>query len=340
MKKLKLFDKLAFFINSVAAALLLLSYVIPYVAPKNFAFISVLSLAVPILIIINILFFIYWLLKVKKQLLLSLVVLAIGFKYLGSLYKFSSSKDEDNANNISVMSYNVRLFNVYDWLEEENVPAKINAFIEEQEPDVVSFQEYKKNDEVTLKSYKYKFENLTGQDGAIGQVIASKFPIANSGSIEFPNTHNNAIFVDIIKNKDTIRIYNIHLQSLQISADVAKLNTENSEVLVRKTSETFKVQQEQTELFLAHKNKSRYKTIITGDFNNTPYSYVYKQIKMDMNDAFETAGNGFGRTFDFKFFPIRIDFILSDTSFKVNGFKAFEEKYSDHYPIMAKLSLH
>ena len=339
MKKLKLFDKLAFFINSVAAILLLLSYIIPYLAPKNFAFISVLSLAVPILIAINVLFFIYWLLKVKKQLLLSLVVLTIGFKYLGSLYKFSSSKDVNDANNISVMSYNVRLFNVYDWIEEENVPLKINSFLEAQKPDVVSFQEFKKNSEIKLNAYQYKFEKLSGQDGTIGQVIASKFPIVNSGSVEFPDTHNNAIFIDIVKDNDTLRVYNIHLQSLGISADVAKLKTENSEVLVKKTRETFKIQQEQAELFLKHKNQSKYKTIITGDFNNTPYSYVYKEIKGDMNDAFEMAGNGFGRTFDFKFFPIRIDFILSDNSFKVNGFKTFEDKYSDHYPIMAKLSL-
>lgn len=340
VKKLKLFNKLAFLFNSIAAALLLLSYVIPSIAPKSFALISVLSLAVPILIIINILFFIYWLLKVKKQLLLSLVVLTIGYKYLGSMYKFSSSLDVDDENNISVMSYNVRLFNVYDWLSEDNVPAKINAFIEAQQPDIVSFQEYKKNSEVPLDSYPYKYEQLSDQDGEIGQVIASKFPIVNSGSIEFPNTHNNAIFIDVVNKKDTLRIYNIHLQSLRISADVAKLKTENSDIIVKKTSETFKIQQEQAELFLKHRSTSSYKTIITGDFNNTAYSYVYKEIKGVMNDGFEMAGNGFGRTFDFKFFPIRIDFIFSDNDFKVNGFKTFEEKYSDHYPIMATLSLH
>lgn len=340
MQKLKLFDKLAFFINSIAAALLLLSYIIPHVAPKNFAFISVLSLAVPILIILNVLFFVYWLLKVRKQLLLSLIVLAFGFKYLGSLYKFSSSKDVDDANNMSIMSYNVRLFNLYNWLDEANVPSKINTFVEQQNPDVISFQEFKTNPNIVLDAYAYKFEKLSAQDGTIGQVIASKFPIVNSGSIEFPETHNNAIYVDIVKDTDTLRVYNIHLESLRISADVARLKAEDSEALVKKTSETFKIQQTQAELFLAHKNQSGYKTIITGDFNNTPYSYVYKQIKGDMNDAFVMAGNGFGRTFDFKFFPIRIDFILSDASFKVNGFKTFEETYSDHYPIMAKLSLH
>ena len=340
MKKLKLFDKLAFFLNSIVAFLLLLSYVIPYVAPKNFAFISVLSLAVPILIIINILFFVFWLLKVKKHLLLSLVVLAIGFTYVGSLYKFSSSKDVKDSNNISVMSYNVRLFNLYEWIEERDVPTKINSFIEEQDPDVISFQEYKTNPKIFLNSYAYRFEHLE-REAQIGQVIVSKYAIINSGSVEFPNTNNNAIYVDIVKNKDTIRVYNIHLQSLHISADMAKLKAGNSDILMRKTRETFKIQQEQTELFLQHKNQSKHKTIITGDFNNTAYSYVYKQIKGDdLNDAFELAGNGFGRTFDFKFFPIRIDFILSDNNFQVNGFKTYQEEFSDHYPIMAKLSLH
>jgi len=324
----------------VAAALLLLSYVIPYVAPNNFAFISVLSLGVPILIILNILFFVYWLLKVKKQLLVSLLVLAFGYKCLGSLYKFSSSKDVKDADNISVMSYNLRLFNLYEWIEEEHIPKKISDLIKNQNPDIICLQEYTPNPEVDLSLYTHKFEDLSGNKQKIGQVILSKYPIVNSGSVEFPNTHNNAVYADIVKNKDTIRVYNIHLQSLHISADVAKLNTEDSEKLVRQTGETFKIQQTQAELFLKHKKESAYKTIITGDFNNTPYSYVYRLIKGDFNDAFEMAGNGFGRTFDFKFFPVRIDFILSDSNFKVNGFKTFEEQYSDHYPIMAKLELH
>ena len=80
--------------------------------------------------------------------------------------------------------------------------------------------------------------------------------------------------------------------------------------------------------------------IVSGDFNNTPYSYVYRKIKGNMIDAFQEGGNGFGRTFDFKYFPVRIDFILVDESFKVNGFKTYEEKLSDHYPILTKVNLH
>jgi len=154
------------------------------------------------------------------------------------------------------------------------------------------------------------------------------------------NTANNAIYADVVKGNDTLRVYNVHLQSLRIDANVENLKTEDSERLINKAGETFKMQQEQAELFVEHKDKSPYKMVICGDFNNTAYSYVYKEIKGDLKDSFEEAGNGFGRTFDFRYFPVRIDFILVDDAFEVNNFKVHEEKLSDHYPIHAKISLH
>ena len=116
------------------------------------------------------------------------------------------------------------------------------------------------------------------------------------------------------------------------------LTTENSEKLLNGIGKTFKLQQAQTELFLEHKNNSPYKVIISGDFNNSAFSYVYNAIKDDMKDTFKQQGNGFGRTYNFKFFPLRIDFILVDKSWTVNSFKTFDVQYSDHYPIMTKVS--
>ncbi|RKE92307.1 endonuclease/exonuclease/phosphatase family protein [Ichthyenterobacterium magnum] len=339
MKKLNLLDKLIVFINSLVAFALLLSYILPYIEPKKFAFLSVLSLAVPFLIIVNILFVVYWLLRVKKQLLISLIVLIIGYSYLSSLYKFSSSKDIDDSENISVMNYNVRLFNVFGWIEDESVNENIVSFISEEKPDILCIQEYRPDGAIQLKSY-YKYEELSGKKVKNGQAIFSKFPIIKSGSIEFPNTSNNAIYADMVKGSDTIRIYNVHLQSSGIDPTVEKLSTETSENLFKRVSKTFKMQQFQTELFMMHKKQCPYKMIVAGDFNNTAYSYVYKEIKGDLQDAFEEAGNGFGRTFDFKFFPVRIDFILADKDFKINSFKTYDVKLSDHYPILAKVKLH
>jgi endonuclease/exonuclease/phosphatase family metal-dependent hydrolase len=339
MKKLKFFGKLVFIVNSFAAFLLLVSYVLPYLPPKSFATLSVLSLSVPLLILLNILFFIYWLLQVKKQMLLSLVVLVLGYSYLTSLYKFSSSKEIDDANNISLMSFNVRLFNYFEWLPSKTVKEDIVQLIEKENPDIICLQEYRTKDPIILDGY-FGFNTTFNQSVKRGQALFSKFPIVNSGSLEFANTSNNAIFADIVKGRDTIRIYNLHLQSSGVNTDVKKLKTETSEHLIKQVRATFKVQQTQVEQFLKHKSKCTYKTVVMGDFNNTAYSYIYRQIKgKDLLDAFEEAGNGFGKTYDFKFFPLRIDFILVHKDFTVNGFKTFDQNLSDHYPIKATIKL-
>ena len=338
MKNLKGFDKLIFVVNSLMAFALLLSYVLPYMAPKQFAFLSVLSLTVPALIIVNILFAVYWLLKVKRQLILSLLVLVFGYNHVFSLYKFSSSKNVDDSQNISIMNYNVRLFNAFDWIKDANVKQNISSFIAEKQPDILCIQEYRPDDKINLDRY-YRYEQLSGKKVKNGQAIFTKFPIIKSGSIEFPETSNNAIYADVVKGIDTIRIYNVHLQSLGIDPTVEKLANEDSENLFKRVSTTFKMQQFQTELFLKHKKQCSYKMIICGDFNNTAYSYVYKEIKGNLKDAFKEAGNGFGRTFDFKFFPVRIDFVLVDENFEVNSFKTYDVKLSDHYPVMAKVKL-
>lgn len=339
MKRLKGLDKLMFFINSIVAMMLLFAYLLPYVPPHKFAFISILSLTVPFLMMLNVFFVIYWLLKLKRQLFLSFLILLFGYKHLLSLYKFSNSKNVEDESNISIMNYNVRLFNVFEWIKDKNIQQSINEFIVQEQPDIISMQEYRPDKRVSLKGY-YKYEELSGKKIKNGQAIFSKFPIVNSGSIEFPETFNNAIFVDIVKGKDTIRIYNLHLQSLRIEPTAEALSKETSEHLIKRISSAFKKQQSQAELFVQHRAKCPYKMIICGDFNNTAYSYVYKKIRDDLYDSFEEAGSGFGKTFNFNFFPIRIDFILVDQAFEVNGFETYNKiELSDHFPIMARVKL-
>ncbi|MDN3665965.1 endonuclease/exonuclease/phosphatase family protein [Algibacter miyuki] len=339
MKNLSFINKLIYIVNSIVALLLLLSIVLPYLPPKTFSILSVINLGVSFLILVNVLFFVYWVIRLKKQFTISLLVLIITYFSFGSLYKFSSAKAIEDPQNFKVMNYNVRLFNLYNWIPEENVETDLVAFIESEAPDVLSIQEYHPHKNINLSYFKYKFEKLSGKKFKYGQAIFSKFPIINTGSIEFPNTSNNAIFADVVKGKDTMRIYNIHLESLRINPKAESLKNEDSERLLKRVGSTFKRQQYQTELFLDHKAKCKYKTIVCGDFNNTAFSYVYRKIKDDLNDTFKEAGSGFGRTYDFQFFPLRIDFIFADDAFSVNGFKSYENHYSDHYPISTTLSL-
>lgn len=338
-KKLSWLNKLIYFLNVVFAALLLCSYILPFAQPKTFPILSVLSLLVPVFIIINVIFLCYWLLNLRKQVFLSTIALVLGFGYINSFYKFSGAKETtEKASDISIMSYNVRLFNVYNWIKEKDVDKKIVSFIKEKNPDILALQEFHANQESAFKNYPYRYIDVRGKKKKVGQAIFSKFPIVHKGSLTFPNTSNNAIYIDILKNKDTIRIYNIHLESLHINPKEEALTQENSERLIKRMATTFKMQQFQAELFQLNSTSCTHKKIIAGDFNNTAFSSVYDIIKGDMNDAFIEAGSGFGKTLDYPFFPMRIDFILNDQEFSVDKFMTYSNHYSDHFPIMAEFS--
>ncbi|AXG70346.1 endonuclease/exonuclease/phosphatase family protein [Kordia sp. SMS9] len=338
-KRIRIVSRVVFFVNSVFAALLLLSYILPYAVPKSFPILSVLSLLVPVFIVINFIFMVFWILSVRKHFLLSLIVLILGYSHVTSMYKFSSKSTEPSQNSLSVMSYNVRLFNIYDWIEEANIDKKIIDLVQNTSPDIVAFQEFHKNQKDAFDFYPYQHVVHKGTKKTVGQAIFSKFPIIHKGSIEFPNTSNNAIYIDIVQNNDTIRVYNLHLQSLHINPQKEEFSQKNSERLLKRMATAFKMQQSQAELFEINRKKCTYKKIILGDFNNTQFSNVYKKIKGNMKDAFVEAGKGFGSTLDFSYFPMRIDFILADQSFIVNSFKTFSEHYSDHYAIQSIISL-
>lgn len=333
MKKLSFINKIVYIINSLIATLLLLSYLLPYISPEVFPSFAILSLLAPILIVVNIAFVLYWLVGLKKQFILSTLILIIGWFLIPKIYKFidnSSSLNDD----IKVMSFNVRMFNYWKWIDEENILKKTTNFVSELSPDIILIQECYDFNRI---SYPYRFEKPTKHNEKVGMAIYSKFPIIRQGSLDLKSTSNNIIYADIIRKKDTIRVYNIHLQSLGLKTEKENFGQENSEKLINGLKEGFKKQAEQTKVFLAHEKKWRGKKIVGGDFNNTSYSWVYNQISKDKKDAFIEAGKGFGKTFDY-WFPMRIDFILTDENASINKFTSFYEKYSDHYPILARIN--
>ena len=324
------------------AVLLLLSYGLAYVPPKTFSLISVLSLTVPLLMVLNIIFVVYWLLKLKKQLILSLLVLVVGYNHVLSFYKFSSEPTTITDDTFTIMSYNVRLFNVYDWIDDKTIPIKIQKLIADESPNIVCFQEYDSSADLEFTFYPYKHQTNASASKKSELAILSTYKILESGFINFPNSANSAIYADILIKSDTLRVYNVHLQSSGIDANVnvETLDTEQSNKLLKRIGITFKAQQSQAALVANHVSKSPFKVLMCGDFNNTVYSYVYRILKGDLSDTFETSGTGFGSTFDFKYFPVRIDFILADQSFKVGTFKNYTVPYSDHFPILTELTLH
>ena len=348
MKKLSWFNKIIFSLNILLAVLTIGAYVFPFLAPRMFPFFSVLSLLLPLLLILNSFFVLYWAVFLKKQIVLSVIILLAGITFISKFYKFSAVNSPDSEKDFTVMSYNVRLFNLFKWIPDDGVPQKILKFINDKNPDILCLQEYSAAAGIDLKVYPHKYIMMQGNHVKTGQAIFSKFPIIEKGKLLLPNSDNNVVFADIRKGKDTIRVYSMHLQSIRITPDVDEINTdgidhidkEKRSLILKRISEAFKVQQQQAAIISRHKRGCHYPIIICGDMNNSAFSYVYRSIRGNLNDCFESAGKGFGQTYNFKYYPARIDYIFSDPGFEVKKFQNFPQFLnSDHFPIMARLEL-
>lgn len=272
--------------------------------------------------------------------MLSALVLLLGYQNFDALFKFSASQPVSSPTSFSLMSYNVRLFNHYSWQDDTNIPEKIGQFISSQEPDIVCFQDFHPDGFAAVENYPYHFEKIKGNKTRSGLAVFSKYKILSSGSLDFPNSGNNAIYVDLQLKTDTIRVYNIHFQSLKISPEVETITQQDYELLTQRISKAFVQQQKQLEILLIHLENSPYKALLSGDLNNTAFSYLYRKLKRaDFYDAYVASGSGFGKTYKLSWFPLRIDFILYSKRFKSLYFNTFTEEFSDHYPIISELEI-
>lgn len=344
LKKTGFFGNTVFLLNSIVAFLLILFIVLQYIPPKSFPTLSLLTLTISPLLVANIVFAAYWLVRRKRKALLSSSVLVLSFFMFNSFFEFSSENNaKASENSLNILSYNVRLFNNYQKFPTKNVSTIISKLIAKEEPDVIFIQEFYRDSTIHFSGYPYQYihfrksKNKKGvlKENALGHAILSKYPLINTGAFDFKNTYNNTIYADLVKGEDTIRLYNLHLRSMGVLPSVAFLQEGDKDILRKRMANSFVEQQDQVEKILAHKQQSKYPVLLGGDFNNTSFSYIYDQISEEMKDAFVEKGTGIGTTYLFDFYPMRIDFIFTSEEFEVLRYASIKETFSDHFPVSA-----
>ena len=314
--------------------LLIAGKISTYIPPSQAPVLTLFSLLTPVILLVNILLLIYWLIRIKYVFWISLAVILLHYGFVIRLYKINGKKII-RSQDLKVMTYNVRMFNRYKWIPKDSIREQIQEFVLLRSPDVLCLQEYSKTAMFDEK-YPYKFEIFENGNRDFGHAIFSKYPIVNRGSFDFAHTANNVLWADIKFKEDTLRIYNVHLQSIGINTSIQHLDQAETKRVTVRLQDAFVKQQTQVEKLLAHKRTCTYPVVIAGDFNNTAFSWAYRKMSEGMQDAFVEAGKGFGRTFRLGL-PLRIDFILADDRREVKHFKTYRDYYSDHYPIMARI---
>jgi endonuclease/exonuclease/phosphatase family metal-dependent hydrolase len=352
LRGLSLINKLLFLINSILLIGQLLSYLAPFVSPNVFWPIAFFGLLFPIFFLLNLFFLVFWLIQMKRQFWANLIVLIIG---LNSISKTIGNGEKTSVENIensfSIMSYNVRLFNAYNWIKEEEVKEKIFDLFKERNVDILCIQEFYAPEKLPKMDFKHQHIGLQNKKSQWHMAIYSQFPQIRKGtvSIEGERMNNTCIFSDVIISTDTIRVYNIHLASNWFDKnDLAFI--ENPEInkdaikkgvlsIAKRLKISFKKRALQVEVIKNHMNDSPYPIVVCGDFNDTPNSFSYQKIVNGLNDSFLQKGSGFGSTFLGKIPFLRIDYILHSPNVKIQSFTTHKGKLSDHKAIESSLAM-
>lgn len=366
MKRLSFFAKLMFVANLFLAACLLYAATCHNLDPAVHRFSGFFSLSFFIFLAANLLFFFYWLLKRNILLILPLLVLLFSSTAIKRSIKLfpsshSSYQNESTEKSISIASYNVRNFDFYDWKNNLSTRNEMMAFICEESPDIIAFQEYFTNNAKFSNTshlqnscdYKHaKVINLISHGAELwGLSIFSKYPIINHGRLKFEDNYstNGCLWVDINVAGDTVRVYNAHFQSNRLDEDMYeyigslketfKPDIDRSKKLFTLLSQGFEKRSLQVKQVKAHMDESPFPVITCVDMNDVPTSFSYQEMSRGLNDSFLEKGWGIGKTYSGLIPILRIDFIFSDKKFVVKSYKKAGKAWSDHYPIFTELEL-
>ena len=354
-------------LNCIIAIFFLAGAYVKYFNPAGWWFIGLFTLILAYLLLALVFFFILWLLKKSFWCCISLITIIAGWNAIVNIFppNFSSSFSiVKKPGTIRVMSWNVEQFNVQHYKDRPEVKQEMLDLINKYDPDIACFQEVVAGDKKRginyfpdIKNalrfsdylYSYSLRDNFDNNHHFGRLIFSKLPIINKQAVvNYPNDYNATFqYIDVLAGNDTIRVFNVHLQSLKFSkANLNYLdepglksdsNITESRSIISKIKTGFIKRAVQANFIKDEINHSPYPVIVCGDFNDVPNSYAYETIGAGLQNAFVEKGWGIARTFSAISPTLRIDNIFADKKFTITQFTRVKKLLSDHFPIIADM---
>jgi endonuclease/exonuclease/phosphatase family metal-dependent hydrolase len=369
MSRLKKFTKgILLLLNIVFALALLASCYASKISHQEFWFIAVLTLFSIFFLVAVVMLMLIWLFVKPRFMLISILTLVLCRNAIGHIFQFRINNDfnyKKSARTIRIMSWNVEHFNMLQYKKYPERKKQMIEFINETSSDIACFQEMVAGDDkskcintsgefkkkLSFRDSYYVYDTAFDFDRYhhFGIIIYSKYPIINKQTVVSDPTEYNSIFqyVDVVKNNDTFRVFNIHLQSLRFTPDNRKyidnpgITGESDFAATKNILIKYKTGMEkrhrQSDVIKKTIAESPYPIILCGDFNDVPNSYAYNTIGENLNNAFNILGSGIGNTYNGLSPTLRIDNIFTDKRFEVNQYKRFLKNWSDHFPIVADI---
>jgi endonuclease/exonuclease/phosphatase family metal-dependent hydrolase len=357
-------------LNIAAAAVLLLTYLAPHVSPVRAWWLALLAMTYPYQLLVHGLFLTYWLFFRRRRMLLSLVVVLAGWPHVADHYQLfgrNAPVEEVAGTPFKLMTWNVRLFDLYNWTGNKVTRDKIFDVLHREWPDILCLQEFFHSPDPrffrTRDALMQEFPFTAVHEGYshivsrhrqhFGIATFSVYPIIDTGSIAFPdNPNNQCIWSDIVIRGDTIRLYNAHLASyhfgdedyrflegLESGTNHRDSLRSGSKRILKRLRRGVRLRVSEVERIADHMAHSPHPVIYCGDMNDVPMSYSYARLREHLEDAFVNSGRGHGGTYIGRLPPLRIDHILHGPEFESWDMHTLGDALSDHRALTCSLAL-
>ncbi len=343
-------DGAVLLLSVVACCALIMAFMSQFISPGERWIFSTMGLLAPTLYVVNVVLALYWIIRWSWRIAIPImIVLAIGANRVTLIVKMPLSKEyntQSYRNTVKIMS-----FNMHGMRDDKLVRTtdQIVDYIIEESPDIICAQEV--SDKLLYEPLNTRRKYHKYIYGSLG--IYSRYPIINSREcFDSKDWYSgSSAYADVVIKGDTIRIFNNHLHSTRITKSDNKYLT--SSMIVRDSNRTEHIsnivsrlqnnsveRSEQARLLRAEIERSPYRVIVCGDFNETPISYTYNTISKGLKDAFQVCGNNYSYTYRGFYNMLRIDYILMSPSITPLSYWVDESiLLSDHLPIVVRVQI-
>lgn len=334
-----------------------------WINPASYGFLSSAGLFAPAFWAANFIFLLYWVIRWRRGVWIPLAVGLWGMWSVTLFFRPQLTEDyrrpSTDRSLIEVVTYNVRgMLRYGSGGSVRSSMAQVSGVVDSLRPDILCIQEFASTEEHPASSFESKLGGMNyrvvryniagvGQGHGWGNAIYSKFPIAGRGYVDFDGTNNSILWADVAVRRDTIRVFNAHLQTTAIKADDERYIVEGGFVedrsrvrgIVGRLTQNYVIRAVQADTLAARIAASPYPVVVCGDFNDTPSSYSYRVIARRLRDAFREAGRGYGYTYRGFFNLLRIDYMLHSRSIDCVDYISPSFDISDHNPVAVKLKI-
>ncbi len=243
----------------------------------------------------------------------------------GFLFVFNISSVINWGESIHAAGQSSKSFKVYSAnLNQDNRDLlKINIEVHKIDPEIVLLLEVNLEQDQQLRSimqhYPYHIYNASFE--SLGFLFLSKFPIHSHNVTKLSKFGNSILEAMLEINQKPVMFYGIHAQRPSLINYIERKNQF---------------------LWLTQQIKEQsLPVIVAGDFNTTPYSTIFKKLVTVSRLKDTREGFGWQPSWPTYFPPlwIPIDHVLVTPDIQVHQRTTGPYVGSDHYPVIAELSL-